>query len=90
MRAHPGILATYINVTSRNAAKGALLTNSNDGNAGFCLGMPNAALEWQAGTVERKERIVGGLSTLGACWKARVFGAASHRIIIASAKQQFC
>jgi len=48
MRAHPGILGTYINVTSRNAAKGALLTNSNDGNAGFCLGMPNAVPEWQA------------------------------------------
>jgi hypothetical protein len=29
--------------------------------------LPNAAPEWQAGTLERKQGVRGGLSTQGAC-----------------------
>ena len=32
------------------------------------LGLSNAVHEWQAGTLERKQRINGGLPTRGACY----------------------
>jgi hypothetical protein len=31
-------------------------------------GEPNAAPEWQAGTLHRKQRIDGGMATRGACY----------------------
>ena len=36
------------------------------------VALPNAAPEWQARTLERKQGIGGGLSTQGACSKAKL------------------